>query len=173
VTTTTDLLADLRRLEQYAIAGGADDRWLGAAISRLTLLCMGVPLARVATLLRVQELRRSGISITTACRRVGLSRDAYYRLLQILRHHPRDTPSNSSSVGGSMPRIVKNANSTLSASDVAPVPVSGNGKPSWTPPAVPRAPGGMATGQTGGNYKADEIPNLQVAPGAKGSGSKA
>jgi hypothetical protein len=82
------LLADLRQLERLAVAAGCDDAWLGAAVSRLVLLALGCPLRRVEALLRVQALRHSGISVTTACRRAGLSRDAYYRLLQILQRRP-------------------------------------------------------------------------------------
>lgn len=34
--------------------------------------------------------------------------------------------------------------------------------PDWQ---TPRADGGMATGETGGNHEGHEVPSLQVAPG--------
>jgi hypothetical protein len=86
LATTPDLLADLRRLEEYAIAGSASDRWLGEAISRLTLLCLGVPIARVDGFLRAQQLIEHGLAVTTACSRAGLSRSAFYRLCQRVGH---------------------------------------------------------------------------------------
>jgi hypothetical protein len=158
VPTTAEHLADLRRLEQYAIAGGADDKLLARVIPLHVLLLTGVRPDAACAFLRAQQLiERDGLSVKQACSRAGLSRSRYYELCGISGHNPWDARSNSSSVGGPMPRIVKNANSTLSASDVAPVPVSGNGKPSWTPPAVPRANAGLSTGASGGNFDAGSM----------------
>ena len=66
----------------------AGDRWLGEAISRLTLLCMGVPIARVDGFLRAQQLVERGLPVGIACARPGLSRSAFYRLSQQVRHEP-------------------------------------------------------------------------------------
>jgi hypothetical protein len=85
---TTDLLDDLRAIEQAAAAGGAADALLARAISRLTLLCMGVPVRRLDALLRAQQLIENGLTVKTACSRVGLSRAAFYRLSQQVRHDP-------------------------------------------------------------------------------------
>lgn len=40
----------------------------------------------------------------------------------------------------------------LPDADKVAVPQSGNGKPQWTAPAVPRDGGGMSVGKTGGNF---------------------
>ena len=50
------------------------------------------------------------------------------------------------------------------AGDVRP-PRDTAGKPSYTPPATPRADGGMSTGATGGNFDAGslKLPNSTPA----------
>jgi hypothetical protein len=86
--TAERLLADLRRLEQYAIAGGADDKLLTRAIPLYVLLLIGVRPDAACALLRAQALIESGLEVKVACSRAGLSRAAFYRLSQQVRHEP-------------------------------------------------------------------------------------
>jgi hypothetical protein len=152
------LLADIRRLEAYAIDAGCSDRWLGEAISRLVLLALGVQPRRVKALLRVRELVDAGLSVTLACRRTGLSRSRYYELdaelSEISGHHPCD-PRAIDLEEPRMARVVKTVN-IKDAGDVRP-PRDTAGKPPYAPPATPRADGGMSSGNTGGNFDADSL----------------
>jgi hypothetical protein len=96
VTTTTDLFADLRRLERYAIAGGADDKLLARAIPLHLLLLMGLrPDAACAFLRALALIERDGLSVKAACERAGLSRSRYYELCGISGHNPCDARGNN------------------------------------------------------------------------------
>jgi hypothetical protein len=151
---TTDLFADLRHLEQYAIAGGADDKLLARAIPLHVLLLIGVRPHAACAFLRAQQLiERGGLSVKAACKRAGLSRSRYYELCGISGHDPCDARGNNPEEH--MARIVKTT--PITAPDTLAPPQQANGKPTWTPPAVPRADGGMSTGTTGGNFNAGSM----------------
>jgi hypothetical protein len=157
---TTDLFADLRRLEQYAIAGGADDKLLTRAIPLYALLLMGVRPDAACAFLRARALVAAReCNVTEACRRAGLRRQTYYELLRIWGHglcEPR-AKVHRFEVKAPMSRTVKTT--PITAPDTLTPPQQANGKPTWQAPQVPRAAGGMAVGETGGNYSAVTPPN--------------
>jgi hypothetical protein len=158
---TTDLFADLRRLEQYAIAGGADDKLLTRAIPLYTLLLLGVRPDAACAFLRAQVLiEHSGLSIKEACSRAGLSRSRYYELCGISGHDPCDARGNN--LEKHMPRIVKTT--PITAPDTLTPPQQANGKPTWQAPPTPRTAGGMSTGTTAGNFKAGTTPPNATPP---------
>jgi hypothetical protein len=80
VSTPASLLDDLRQLERLAAAAGADDRWLGEAISRLTLLCLGVPITALAAYQRAEAAIAAGSDVRRACACAGMSPSRFYEL---------------------------------------------------------------------------------------------
>jgi hypothetical protein len=155
------LLLDVRKLERLAAAAGADDCWLGGAISRLTLLCMGVPLARVDGFLHAQQLIESGLTVKTACERSKLSRRRYYQLREVCAipaHMVCDARGNNLEEPR-MTRVAKSVN-IKDAGDVRP-PRDTAGKPPYTPAPAPRGSGGLSSGATAGNFDVGslELPN--------------
>ena len=165
MATSTDLLADLRRLEQYAIAGGADDKLLARVVPQFVALAVGVPMSSADTFLRVLALvERERVSVRLACRRVGMARSHFTELRDrwhgITGHDPCERPVLRP--GGSMARIVKTV--PISAPDTLAPPQQANGKPTWQAPPTPRADGGLSTGSTGGNFADDSLNRPNSTP---------
>ncbi len=115
----------------------------------------------------IERLLAQGMARQPICERLGISADAYYRALRLLRESRNCFGVDLIAVNQEHPRMARKS-APLKNADLTPRPLYASGKPP-VPAELQTAPrdneGGMSSGKTGGNFDLSTMTSRPVNVG--------